>query len=163
MLATPHMLAGAAIGKLLRRPNLAWPVAFASHFVLDIVPHLDSHRLFGHPTGGLTRAEVAMAAVDTLVGIALVCWVAWGQSDRRLLLFAAFFGLLPDFLDNIPWFGMWYRTWPVTAWFFHFHHAVQHNVRPSQWPLGFGTQAVVSALALWVCWPRRPGPQPTED
>src|SRR5947199_309584 len=41
MLATPHLVTGAAIGKVLKRPALAWPVAFASYFLLDHVPHLD--------------------------------------------------------------------------------------------------------------------------
>ena len=54
MMATPHMVAGAAIGRLLRRPWLAYPAAFVSHFLLDIVPHIDSHALFGADHGGLT-------------------------------------------------------------------------------------------------------------
>jgi len=38
MVATPHLVAGAAIGKLFRRPWLAYPLAFGSHFLLDFVP-----------------------------------------------------------------------------------------------------------------------------
>ena len=52
MTATPHILAGAAIGKVLRRPWLAWPVAFVSHFLLDFTPHLDSHAVYGVEQGG---------------------------------------------------------------------------------------------------------------
>ena len=38
MLATNHVLAGALIGSVLPLP-VALPVAFASHFVMDSIPH----------------------------------------------------------------------------------------------------------------------------
>lgn len=146
MLATAHMLAGASMGRSIRPAWLALPVAFASHFALDVIPHLDSHALFGAP-GGPTRGEVTMAALDTLAGIALVLVLTWRLPHRGLSLAAAFFGIAPD-LDNLPVLGTWMRASPLTpyvAW----HHAIQHNVTPADWMLGFGTQAVVVLVAAW--------------
>ena len=150
MLATPHMAAGAAIGKLLRKPSLAYPAAFASHFLLDRVPHLDSHRLFGRATAGVTTGEVTMAAIDTVAGIALVFWASREQPLRRVILGAALFGILIDLIDNVPPWGDWFSAWPGTAWLSTFHHAFQHNVARDQWLLGFGTQIAVVAVSLWV-------------
>lgn len=39
MLATNHYLAGVACAAALKEPVSALPAAFASHFVLDILPH----------------------------------------------------------------------------------------------------------------------------
>lgn len=39
MTGTNHMLAGALIASLSKNPWVAFPVAFASHFVLDSLPH----------------------------------------------------------------------------------------------------------------------------
>ena len=39
MLVTPHALMGAAIGLRLKHPLRIIPVAVASHFLLDTVPH----------------------------------------------------------------------------------------------------------------------------
>jgi hypothetical protein len=160
MLATPHLLTGTAIAAVLRRPLLAWPTAFASHFVLDFVPHLDSHALFGTAQGGPTGPEVAMAVLDTLVGIALVAAsisVALRNHDprsasapRRLMAGGAFFALMIDLMQNIDPWAAWFRQWPGMASLESFHHGFQHNVTPADWPLGFGTQAVVTALALCV-------------
>lgn len=144
------MLAGAAIGKVLRRPWLAWPAAFLSHFLLDYVPHLDSHALFGRPTG-VTGPEVTMGIIDGVVGIVLVLWLAHGQPARRAMLGAATFAIVMDVFDNaLPW-GAWFHAWPGTAWLSAFHHGFQHNLTPAQWPLGVLTQGAVMALALWVC------------
>ena len=149
-MATPHMLAGAAIGRGLRRPWLAWPVAFASHFALDFIPHLDDHALFGIGGGGVTPVEAASGILNFALGWALVMWVARGQPDRRVLLGGAFFGIVIDVIDHIPYLNRWVASWVGTAWLTDFHHAFQHNVTMSQWPLGVGTQLVLAGLALWV-------------
>lgn len=39
MTATNHALTGAAIAMLIKRPELAIPMAFLSHFALDAIPH----------------------------------------------------------------------------------------------------------------------------
>lgn len=156
MLAVPHMMAGAAIGKVLRRPQLAWPVAFASHFLLDFAPHLDSHALFGVKHGGPTGPETAMAIADMVLGVVLVGMIAARHPQRRVILGGALFGILIDLVDNVPPWGIWFRTWPATAWLSQFHHSFQHNVTPAQWPLGVATQVAVMAIALWVIYvPRR--------
>jgi len=155
MLATPHLLVGAAIGKAVRRPWLALPAAVASHFLLDCVPHLDTHGLFGIKGGPVTRAETAGAAVDTVVGAALVIWLTRRQSRRALLLWCAFAGAAVDLFYNVPPWGRWFSAWPGTAWLGALHDRSSHAVGPDQWPLGFGTQAAVVALALLVLRGRR--------
>jgi hypothetical protein len=155
MLATPHLIGGAALGKALQRPALAWPAALASHFLLDRVPHLDSHALFGSPHG-ITVAEAAMATVDVLLGVLLVLWAIGRQPGRHVMLGAAFFALLMDLLHNVgPW-SAWLSHWPPTAGIFAFHRSFQHNVTPAEWPLGLGTQVAVVAVALWVLRRRLP-------
>lgn len=163
MLATPHIMIGAAVGKVIRRPWLALPVAFMSHFALDFIPHLDSHRLFGITGGGLTRGEVAMAALDMLFGIALVMWAVGRQPGRKLMLLTAFLGIVIDLVDNVPPWGSWFRAWPGTSSLSVFHHAHQHNVVPAQWPVGFGTQIAVTVLALWIVLALRPSKPCTGD
>ena len=150
MLTIPHLLAGAALGKALRRPWLAWPVAFGSHFLLDYTPHLDSHALFGAGANQITTGEAVSSAVDASLGIGATLALTAGQPARRLMLGGACCAVLMDFLDNIPPWGDWFSDWGPTAAISAFHHRFQHNVTPDQWPLGFGTQLVVIALAVCV-------------
>ena len=150
MMATPHMFAGAAIGKLTRRPWLAYPAAFASHFLLDYTPHLDSHALYGIPGGGPTVPEAAIGIADFVAGAVLIGWLVWQRADRRVILGGALCGIVIDLIELSPGLGPWFKAWPGTAWFSAWHHGIQHNVTPEQWLLGVGTQVAVIALALWV-------------
>jgi len=156
MMATPHMLAGAAIGKGLRRPWLAWPVAFGTHFLFDFTPHLDEHAMFGVEHGGPTPVEATIGILNFVLGLALVGWLVWRQPDRGVILGGAIFAILIDVIEKVPPLGRWFMTWPGTAWITEFHHAFQHNVTPSQWAVGIGTQVAVVVLSLAVLLRRRP-------
>ena len=155
MMALPHMLAGAAIGKLVRRPWVAYPAALASHFVLDVVPHLDPHGMFGAPRGGLTVSEATVSGADFVLAAVLITWLAWRQPERGVILGAAFCAIIIDLVNNVPPWGHWFRMGRYTGGISTWHHGIQHNLKPDQWPLGISTQLVVCALSLWAIWPRR--------
>lgn len=48
MTATNHALAGATIGLFVAQPIIALPLAFISHFVLDLIPHFGLDEYGGH-------------------------------------------------------------------------------------------------------------------
>ena len=149
MLATPHILAGAATTRVIRIKPLGLVVALGLHQALDMVPHLDSHALFGAP-GGLTRAEVASTAVDTVLGCILLFWLIRRLPNRGYLIAGGLMGILIDLVDNVPPWSQWFRAWSVGAWISAFHHGHQYNVRPEQWVLGFGTQLAVVIASAWI-------------
>jgi hypothetical protein len=150
MLGTVHLLAGAAVGRTVKRPWLALPVAFASHFLLDAIPHLGPHSLFGVDGEGPQRREVLMAAVDVGLGVPLLLWLAWPGPERRVVLTAALYACLPDLLFNIPPWCAVLQHWAATGWLAWLHDAVDSNVRPEQWPLGVMTQLAVAGAAGWL-------------
>ena len=149
MLATPHIIASGAVGKLARRPWIAFPVALGLHFLLDFVPHTDSHGLFGSPYG-YTRPEVIAGILDFLFGAILVILVVGRRPGYKVMYGAAFFGIVLDILENVPPGGHWWRTSAATGWISAFHHHFQNNVPPSKWPLGFGTQILLLIVAIWI-------------
>lgn len=94
MTISNHMLAGAAIALVVKQPILVLPLAFASHFVLDAVPH------FGYPGGEgfagvfrhkLSYAEAAYSVVSFMVLLATVGLWTWLTALAAVLAFA------PDF------------------------------------------------------------------
>lgn len=140
-------MTGAAIGRSLhQRPWLALPAAFASHFLLDATPHLDSNDLYGSATGW-TFLEVGIGIADFILGCILVFLLARGRPWRSMALWGAFFAMVIDLAYTIPPWGPWLTRWPGTAWLDRFHHGIQPDVASHDLVLGFGTQVVVILIA----------------
>ena len=114
MLITNHVLSGAVIGALSPDPLSAAARGFASHFVLDSLPH------FGLPEEHLMKAAVP----DGLVGLAVIGAVARATPPGlRLRVLAGIFGAcLPD-LDK-PGRQFFGRS-PFPAWVDRAHAAIQ--------------------------------------
>lgn len=153
MLATPHIIGGGAVGKIARRPWIAFPLALSLHFLLDFVPHIDTHGLFGSPHG-YTWPEMISGTLDFFLGSALIVLLVRRQPGYKVIYWSAFFGILPD-LAHVPPLAYWVESSPGMQWFVSFHHMVQHNVPLSQWMLGFSTQIIFLAIAIWII--RAPG------
>jgi hypothetical protein len=101
MLVTNHVLSGAVIGAVIRRPASAFFLGVASHFALDSVPHWGKF-------GGGRRGLLRVAVPDGLIGLTVMgAMVAIAPKDRRVAVLAGMAGAaLPD-LDkpSTLWFG----------------------------------------------------------
>ena len=100
VLLTNHVLSGALIGALARRPLPAFAAGVASHFVLDAVPHWGDW--------GSRRRFLRVAVADGLVSLAVAgAFAAASPPERRAAVLAGMAGAaLPD-LDKPTklWFG----------------------------------------------------------
>ncbi|MEN6344539.1 MAG: hypothetical protein ABFE16_04490 [Armatimonadia bacterium] len=150
MFVTAHMLAGAAVGKILKRPWAAWPVAFVSHFVLDAIPHVDGGGFFGVAGGQPNAPMMALGVFDTLVGLGLVLWLLRGRPGFRLAFIAAIFATLPDLMDYVPPLNGWVHACPATSWITPVHDWFSNGLPGSRWLLGSSTQLAVAVLSILV-------------
>lgn len=112
MTATNHILAGALIGSMLPLP-VALPVALASHFVLDTLPHfgIDEHQR------NKSFIYKLFFYGDTAVSLGLAALVIWQQKWSMLL--CGFVAYVPD----------------VTFVYYYFRYGqdfnIHHHVKPS--------------------------------
>jgi hypothetical protein len=90
VLLTNHVLSGALIGALARRPAPAFAAGVASHFVLDAVPHWGDW--------GSTRRFLRVAVPDGLISLAAMGALATlSPAERRPAVVAGMAGaVLPD-------------------------------------------------------------------
>ena len=90
MLLTNHVLSGALIGAVVRRPVPAFLLGVASHFVLDAIPHWGNWRD--------KRQFLQVAVSDGLTGLAVMtAFAAAAPSGRRAAVTAGMVGAaLPD-------------------------------------------------------------------
>jgi hypothetical protein len=141
VLLTNHVLSGALVGALARRPLTAFGVGVASHFVLDAVPHWGD---WGSPSRFLR-----VAVPDGLVSLALIgAFAAASPPERRLAVVAGMAGAaLPD-IDKPT--TLWFGWSPFPAAVDRFHSGIQREAR-GRFPLELlaaGTFACAALTAL---------------
>jgi hypothetical protein len=90
MLVTNHVLSGAVIGAVTRRPAAAFALGFVSHFALDAVPHWGNF--------GGRQQFMRVAVPDGLAGLAVMgAMTALAPRDARVAVLAGMAGAaLPD-------------------------------------------------------------------
>jgi hypothetical protein len=134
MLVTNHVLSGAVLGAAVRSPWVAFPLGFASHLVLDAVPHWGR---FEHPD---TFMRVAVA--DGLTGLAAMgAAAAVARPGQRAGVLAGMVGAaLPDV--NKP-ANVFFGRSPFPRRFDDFHGRIQDEA-----PSRFRTHEVPAAAAF---------------
>lgn len=150
MLETPHVVVGATIAAKVGNPFLAIPLAFASHFVLDKIPHWNPHfytemKKYGKPT----TASTTLAVVDCFVALGAGLLIAasflpdWNMA--ALVVACSFFAVLPDQVKTPFFFFKKARKGLLSKWVM-FERSLQ--VDASFWP-GVATQVLIISASLW--------------
>ncbi len=151
MLLTNHVLSGALIGALARRPVPAFAAGVASHFALDMVPHWGKW--------GSRRRFLRVAVPDGLISLAAMGAItAATPSDRRLAVLAGMTGaVLPDIdKPTTLWFG--WSPFPVAVR--RFHGRIQHE-KPRRAHIELLAAAAFGSAAVIAL--RRSGSNPSES
>ncbi len=145
MLFTNHLLAGALVGRVVRRPLAAFLVGVASHAVMDAVPHW-----------GKWDAEelLRIARVDGLVALgAAAATVRATDPPSRPAVLAGMIGAgLPD-LDkpSLHFVGIT----PFPAWVDRLHARLQNEDR-RRWWVEISAAAVLGLLVAAASRHRKP-------
>jgi hypothetical protein len=116
-----HALTGAAIGAVLQQPLLIVPLAVASHFILDMIPHFD-HEVYRY--GGKYYRQIV--TTDGLITIGAILALMFAFPAYALFIaLGAISAVAPD----IPW-QYYYTHGRPKNWYFNFHTKIQWFERP---------------------------------
>jgi len=162
MRASIHALTGAALALAIRRPEAAIPAAFASHFLLDLIPHYnppgrikqnfknheESYSLaFENKTFQYIFAIDMVLFVTVLILLPLI--TPAGLSPLTVFI-CAILGAAPDFQGGASFLlrksGLLPHKNKDKDWFSRFHIACQLMERP--W--GIYVELVWLAFIVWV-------------
>lgn len=149
MTATNHALTGAVIALAVKQPVLAVPLAFASHFVLDAIPHFgiheddhvkrNSHWLFRTVISIDTALAITMILTIPLLANEIVSW--W------IILLGMLAGIAPDTIWIYRFIRLMrnklVRPYGRVA---RFHQNIQWSEKP--WGLGVEVAWMVAALVV---------------
>ena len=107
MLATVHLFFGAAIGKIFSSLWVIIPLAIASHYLLDLIPHYSLSAPKNWKEKNLSKEnlkEFSIKSIEPILGISLlVILILTSQENKLTILIGAFFGFFPDILCYIAW------------------------------------------------------------
>lgn len=149
VLETPHVIVGATIATKVVNPLLSLPLAFASHFILDEVPHWNPHlysetEKLGKPTPKSTKIVILDVATSLISGFYLALRVLPNRNHAIIILLACFIAVLPDLIEA-PYFFLDTRSKLIKRWLlFQKSFQVNSNIIP-----GLLTQVIVVATSLW--------------
>ena len=140
MTATAHALIGASIAAKVVNPYLGIPLAIASHFVADLIPHWDAGT--NHKQKSLNRLKIE-ATFDVLLGFILAFIIFRNFVDPVYLFVMIISAQLPDWLEAPSWlFGF---KVPPFSWLDWLGHKLQSRM---QLPWGLVTQVVIVGLLV---------------
>ncbi len=151
MLEAPHVLVGIAIASKVGHPLLSIPLAFGSHFVLDMLPHWNPHlntemKTYGHVTKKtklIIYGDLALSFGMT----AFFCLTALPNLFHAVTIgLSAISAITPDLIEA-PYFFLNKKTAFLEAWI-KFQKSIQTDAEPI---LGIATQIIVMAASLmWI-------------
>ena len=149
MLETPHVVVAAAIATHVVHPGLALPIALASHFLLEKVPHWNPHlgteiRTFGY----ITNRTTILVTLDSLTALCLGSYLSLRVLPNTTLfmtvLLSCFLACLPDIVEA-PYYFLNKKSQLIEKWI-KFQKSLQVDTTPF-W--GILTQVIVIGAALW--------------
>lgn len=124
MLILAHSTVGLLIGTVVKNPVLSFFLAWLSHYVLDFIPHSDTGYFKNTEKDWLKNKKVVIwVFIDALLSITLFYLVIL-KTGFTLSILAGYLGsLVPDILDNSPfWSGTLHKI-PLIQW----EHKRIHN------------------------------------
>ncbi len=151
VLETSHVVVGAAIATAIPNPIISIPLALASHFVLDKVPHWNPHlntelKKYGKVTKNSTRIVIADVLLSLILGFYIASLALPDTAHATTILLACFVSVLPDLVE-VPYFFFNWRNELIIKWI-----AFQKSIQVDTTPLpGLLTQAItILAAFLWI-------------
>ncbi|HEX5774860.1 MAG TPA: hypothetical protein VFY28_02775 [Candidatus Paceibacterota bacterium] len=162
-LATHGIIGAAAAAIAPTVPPLAFVLAFASHFLIDSLPHRDYQLASIDEKDDKLQTDMRMGKVfaydllrtgtDAFIGlvIAFIIFNQWlFHVPPEIVMLGVIGGLLPDFLQLVYFLTKHRLLLPLQR----FHNWIQEGKSRPEWPLWFGlcVQAALILLVVSVEW-----------
>ncbi len=134
MILTTHAIVGSAVANLVpQNPVLGFILAFASHYLIDTIPHRDYNidnlvEKDSKSIGAIFKNLKSMLVLlliggDFFIGIILSFLIfARGEASLVATLVGIIGGVLPDFLQFL-YFKFKKKPWTLTQKFHYFFHS----------------------------------------
>lgn len=150
MLESPHVALGVAIATKFPNPWVAIPLSFASHFLLDKVPHWNPHlytetQKAGRPSNQSTAIAMFDIAFSLIFGFYFAA-KALPNTNMAILILACSLASVASDVIKYPYYYFKLRQKWLVAWV-NFERSMQVDTKSIFW--GLVTQGLTIAAAIW--------------
>jgi hypothetical protein len=109
MLELPHTIVGATIATKIPNPLISLPLAFFSHFFLDLIPHWNPSlysetKKFGKPTQRSTQFVILDTILSLGVGFFLASRALPNINQAIIIVLACFASVVADVIEGFYFF-----------------------------------------------------------
>ena len=149
MLETPHVIVAAAIASKIPNPLISIPLAFASHFILDMTPHWNPHLTSDSKKfGGASKMSIILIIIDSTTALLSGLFIAYRVLPDVFLslgiILACFISVFPDVIEA-PFYFLGLKSEVMKKWI-----ALQKSIQSNASPIvGSLTQIIIICAALW--------------
>jgi hypothetical protein len=143
-------LAGAAVATTTNSFLVAFLLGFASHFILDAIPHLDIGTFFkiSENEDKPWPAWVYIIAILEFVIVVPIFYLLFhNRPDFAIISMGAFGCLFLDILDNNPITII--HHFPVFKQLHFLHEKIHHNLPPGKWYWGIPAEVIIIGGSIW--------------
>jgi hypothetical protein len=150
MTFTSHVAVGCAVGVATHNPTLGFFAGWASHHIIDSIPHSDPGSFGANIYNVLETPKALVFSIgDLTVGTILFFIVLVHLNFPTFLPLAVAGAILPDFIDNCPFWSPTTRNFPLLKQFHEFHLRAHFTLRAKKYIwIGVVTQLVLITSSL---------------
>lgn len=154
MTLTAHTCAGSAIAVVTGDPLTGFFVGLLSHHVLDAIAHSDLGSLGGNINNIFNnKKNLFYVLADILFAFVLFVVFAFKIADFSQIFWSVGGAILPDVIDNSPFWSKYTRKIFPTNYYHKFHETVHCTIlKKKYFWVGIATQLVVVLISLYYIY-----------
>jgi len=147
-----HVAVGAAVGYLCKNPALGFCAGIISHHLIDGIPHSDGGALeVDVKDYAKDKRIVKVVTADLLLVAAIICYILYLQGFSWPIVLGAFGAVLPDLIDNMPFWSPQIRKTHLGYLYHRFHEKFHYTIKEkSLFWTGIVNQFILIAISLRI-------------
>ena len=148
MVITPHALVGASLATTTDNYYVAFLLGFLSHFLVDMIPHLDPGTFF-EDRNQKWPVWVYIYVFSEIIIFPIVFYFLFRhRSDFAIIVVGAVGGITVDIFDGNP-ISAFLKNWPVFKQLHWLHERLHFYINKRYWYWGLLTELVIIGGTLW--------------
>lgn len=152
MILSSHVAIGVAVGTAAGSPLAGFVIGFVSHHIADMIPHTDPGSDGASVENMLQNKKVLRQLIlDFIFSVLIIMFTVFVNGYSIILLASVAGAILPDVIDNSPFWSPYLRKVFPTDYYHRFHEYFHFTIMNKKYYyFGYLTQCILIAISLYI-------------